>query len=137
MKPKLKRFQEIASKLDGNISKIADALGVSRGAVYRWIEADNSFKETIEESRGRVLDELVETAKLFAKGVPHFSDSGEFAGWQVQPDGQTLRYLLGTLGKKEGFGESVDITSKGESLKPETIEIEIIDRREQVIKGDE
>ena len=131
MKPKLKRFQEIASKLDGNISKIADALGVSRGAVYRWIEADNSFKETIEESRGRVLDELVETAKLYAKGVPRYVD-GKFNGWAVPPDGQTLRYLLGTLGKKEGFGDSIDITSKGESIKPETIKIEVIDKREQV-----
>ena len=132
MKPKLKRFKEIASKFDGNISNMAEALGVSRGAIYRWIEADNSFRETIEESRGRVLDELVETAKLFAKGVPRFSDSGEFAGWQVQPDGQTLRYLLGTLGKKEGFGESVDITSKGESIRPEKFTIEVIDRREQI-----
>ena len=131
MKPKLKKFKEIASRLGGNISKIADALGVSRGAVYRWIDADSSFKETIEESRGRLLDELIETAKLFANGVPRYVD-GKFNGWAVPPDGQTLRYLLGTLGRKEGFGESVDITSKGESIKPETLTIEVIDKREQI-----
>lgn len=27
-----------------------------------------------------------------------------------------IRYLLGSLGKKEGFGESLDITSGGEKI---------------------
>ncbi|MBQ2171637.1 MAG: hypothetical protein II454_00390 [Bacteroidales bacterium] len=135
MKPKLKRFKEVANQCEGNISKIADSLGVGRCTVYRWIESEAGFKEAIEEQRGRLLDKCIETAGILANGVPKIIEgpNGPMQmGWAVPPDGQTLRYLLGTLGRKEGFGESVDITSKGESIKPETLTIEVIDKREQV-----
>jgi len=140
MKPKLKQFKEVAKRYEGNISKMADALGVGRVTIYRWMESDAGFKEAIEEQRGRLLDKCIETAGILANGVPKIIEgpNGPMQmGWAVPPDGQTLRYLLGTLGRKEGFGESIDVTTKGESIKPETIEIEIIDRREQIVQGNE
>ena len=140
MKPKLKRFKEVANQCEGNISKIADSLGIGRCTVYRWIESEAGFKEAIEEQRGRLLDRCIETAGIIANGIPKIVEgpNGPIqCGWAVFPDGQTLRYLLGTLGRKEGFGESIDVTTKGESIKPETIEIEIIDRREQIVQGNE
>ena len=41
---------------------------------------------------------------------------GKVIGWEERPDGNMLRYLLGTLGKKEGFGESLDITTNGKDI---------------------
>lgn len=137
MKPKLKRFKEIAAAYDGNVSKIADALGVQRNSVYRWMQSDSAFKEIIEEYRQRLFDRCLETAKVFANGIPRMAETPEGVtqvGWIAPPDGQTLRYLLGVLGKKDGFGESIDVTTNGESIKPETLTIEVIDKREQVEK---
>lgn len=135
MKPKLTRFQQVAAEQCGNISKIADAFGVGRASVYRWLLTDEKFKSVIEEQRGRLLDRCIESAALLANGVPSWEESANgpvFNGWKVMPDGNMLRYLISTLGRKEGFGESLDVTSKGESIKPDPITIEVIDKREQV-----
>lgn len=136
MKPKLKRFKEVAFKCDGNISKIADWFGVERCTIYRWIETDSGYKQAIEEYRGRLLDRCLETAATLANGFPKMENTPEGTkqiGWIVPPDGNTLRYLLSTLGRKEGFGESLDVTTKGESIKQEPLIIEVIDKREQVL----
>lgn len=135
MKPKLTRFQQVAAEQCGNISKIADAFGVGRASVYRWLLTDEKFKSVIDEQRGRLLDRCIESAALLANGVPSWEESANgpvFNGWKVMPDGNMLRYLISTLGRKEGFGESLDVTSKGESIKPDPITIEVIDKREQV-----
>ena len=96
------------------------------------MDADPNFKRVVAEYRGRLFDKCLETAGHLANGIPRYDESGKFAGWSVMPDGNMLRYLLGVLGKREGFGESLDITTKGESILPEPITVEIIDRREQV-----
>ena len=136
MKPSLKRFKEIAQKHNGNISAMASAMGVWRSTIYDWIAEDESFKIVIDEYRGRLLDKCLETAERLANGIPILEDTAagaQFTGWKVAPDGNMLRYLISTLGRKEGFGEAIDVTSKGESIKPaEPITIEVIDRREQV-----
>ena len=136
MKPSLKRFQEIAKKCNGNISSIASALGIYRSTIYDWLSKDDDFKNTIDEYRGQLLDKCLETADYLANGIPIMEETengAEFRGWRVQPDGNMLRYLISTLGRKEGYGEAIDVTTKGESIKPsEPITIEVIDRREQV-----
>lgn len=142
MRPSLKRFKEVAKKCNGNISAIAASLCVNRRTIYDWMDGDEQFKDIIEEYRGRLFDKCLKTAELLANGVPiiELTENGpQFAGWKVMPDASTLRYLLSTLGRKEGFGEStaIDITSKGEKIMSEPITIEVIDRREQIIKDNE
>lgn len=138
MKPSLKQFREVAKKCNGNISAIADAFGKYRSTIYDWLSKDEDFRNTIEEYRGQLLDKCLETADYLANGIPIIEETengAEFRGWRVQPDGSMLRYLISTLGRKEGFGEAIDVTTKGESMKPSgPITIEVIDRREQVIK---
>lgn len=135
MKPTLKRFTEVAKKCNGNISSMASALAVYRSTIYNWLEDDKHFKTIIEEYRGRLFDKCLETAELLANGVPtiKMTKSGpQFTGWKVLPDASMLRYLLSTLGRKEGFGEAIDVTSNGHSIKPDPITIEVIDKREQI-----
>lgn len=139
MKPGLKRFEEVAKVCGGNISAMSAVLGVNRRTVYDWTETDPRFKAVISEHRGRLLDKCLKTAELLANGVPliETTETGQqqFAGWKVQPDSNMLRYLIGKLGASEGFGEHIDITSKGETIKdekPEPYIIRIVDDRTQV-----
>lgn len=137
MRPSLKRFKEVAKKCNGNVSAIASALCVNRRTIYDWMDEDEQFKTVIEEYRGRLFDKCLKTAELLANGVPtiEMTENGaQFTGWKVMPDSSMLRYLLSTLGRKDGFGEStaIDITSKGERIMSEPIQIEVIDRREQI-----
>jgi hypothetical protein len=60
-------------------------------------------------------------SRFFALGLPKV-ENGKLVGWIEKPDGQMLRYFLQTLGKDEGFGTSVDITSGGEAL-PQVINL--------------
>ena len=135
MKPSLKRFKEVAKKCNGNISAMATAFVVYRSTIYDWMDEDEQFKAVVEEYRGRLFDKCLKTAELLANGVPIFEMTEKeavFAGWKVQPDGNMLRYLISTLGRKDGFGEAIDVTSNGERIIPEPITIEIIDERKQV-----
>ena len=43
-------------------------------------------------------------------------EDGKIVGWTEKPDGNMLRYLLGHLGKNEGFGDSIDVTTNGKDV---------------------
>lgn len=130
-KPSVEKFKEVCEEVRGNIGKIAEAFGVHRCTIWYWCDGNQEFRAAIEDSKGRLLDECLRSARLLAIGIP--KDKKDVSkGWKEKPDGQMLRYLISTLGRREGFGESIDITSKGESIKPDPIIVEVIDRREQV-----
>lgn len=138
--PRLKKFKEVAKQCNGNISAIAQVFGVTRKTIYDWAKGNEKIGETIQEYRGRLLDKCLKTAELLANGIPKITQTKSgpvFSGWEVMPDAGMLKYLMSTLGRKEGFGDGIDITSNGETIKPEPITIEVVDRREQVIKKDE
>lgn len=115
---------------------MAATLDVYRSTIYRWCEKDKSFQDVIDEYRGRFLDRCLQTAEATALGIPKLKN-GKLVGWIERPDSYMLRYLIGKLGSKEGWGESLDVTSKGESIKPDPVVIEVIDRREQIDTGND
>lgn len=123
-------------KYGGNITNVADALGVSRVSIHGWINKDARFKKAYKEQRGRTLDSLVKTAISLAQGIPKIKD-GKRVGWKEEPNWKVLTYLIGKYGAEEGFGEKVDITSNGESIKADPVVVEIIDSRAQVTKEEE
>ena len=131
-KPKIEVFTEVCTKARGNKTRIAEALGVSRVIVHNWINNDPRFKKAVEDQQGRLFDRLLQTAESVALGVPKLDKDGKRIGWKEAPDTKMLTYLIGHLGVKEGFGDRLDITTNGESIKPEHTVIEIIDKREQV-----
>lgn len=134
-KPSLEKFKQIAEACNGTIGKMANAMGVYRSTIYVWMK-DERYKNVIEEYRGKLLDECLSVARIAALGIPKVKDK-KVVGWIEKPDSMMLRYLIGKLGSQEGFGESIDVTSKGESIKPDPVVIEVIDRREQVAKAEE
>lgn len=109
------------TKYRGNLSQVARAFGVSRHAVYDWIKKEPDFGLVRDDARGEFLDEVISTARVVALGIPLKDDKGNFAGYQVPPDGSMLRYLLSTLGRTEGFGEHIDVTTDGKALSGVTL----------------
>lgn len=134
-KPSLKRFKEVCDACKGVITNVAKAFGVSRKTIYDWCWTDESFKEALDEYKGQLLDECLKSARILALGIPELDANKKIIGWKERPDGFMLRYLMGTLGRREGFGENIDITSNGQTIKTEPIQIEVIDSRAQVRKA--
>ena len=135
-KPTLKKFNEIAEKAGGNISTIAKAFNVNRKTVYEWAKEDTDFQDVIDDQRGRILDDCIATSRVLARGIPILDENKKIVGWEERPDSQMVRYLMSTLGRKEGFGENIDLTTAGNPLSS-NINIEIIDKREQVLTDDD
>lgn len=115
MKPKVKKFKEAVERYGGNLTKVAEAFGVSRTMVYNWIKSVPELKEVVDDARMRLFDDCLSTARIVANGIPQV-EGGKIVGWAERPDSNMLRYLLGSLGKSEGFGESIDVTSGGEKI---------------------
>lgn len=110
---------------------MATALGVYRSTIYKWCADNPEYQAVIDEYRGRLLDECLRSARAVSIGIPKTKD-GKIVGWIERPDGYMLRYLISTLGRREGFGEAIDLTSKGESIKPDPVVIEVIDSRDKI-----
>lgn len=130
-KPNFETFKEIADACQGNYTKIAQAFSVSRQTVYNWCEADKEFREIVNDYKMRLYDEALTAARALCVGVPKIDASGKFVGWIERPDPNTVRYILSTLGKNEGFTERRDITSNGESIFPKVISLALEDGLEE------
>lgn len=121
-KPDADTFRMIVQQCGGNLTKVAKILKCSRWIINEWMKADSKFKQIVHDERMALFDECVVTARTVAMGIPIYEEQYDaqgnpildangkpkkvFAGWQERPDGQMLRYMMSTLGRKEGFGES-------------------------------
>lgn len=124
-KPDFDRFKEIADACQGNLTKIAQALGCARQSVYNWMAEDPKYREVVDDYKMRLYDDALTAARALCVGVPKVDSQGRFVGWIERPDPNTVRYILSTLGKNEGFTERHDITSNGQSLFPKVISLSL------------
>lgn len=115
MKPSLETFKKALKKYGGNVTKVAESFNMSRGQVHKWIRDDEEWKQALDDSRMNLFDDCLTTARVIALGIPNVED-GKIVGWTEKPDGNMLRYLLGHLGKNEGFGDSIDVTTNGKDV---------------------
>ena len=93
----------------GIVSTIATRLGVTWNTARAWIDADPITAQAYQDEENRVLDVAEGTIiKSIQEG-----------------DTQDAKWLLSRKGKRRGYGDSTDITSGNEPLKPPQI-IEII-----------
>ena len=129
-KPTYDALREALAKAHGNLTNTAALLGVSRVSLWIYARDDEEFGRIIKDSRKTTLDNL-------ALGIPDIDPvTKKVVGWVEKPDGQMLRYFMSTLGRDEGFGDALDVTSKGEKIN-NAVQVEIIDKRSDVIKEDE
>lgn len=99
---------QAVKKYRGHKSNIAASFGVERHTLNRWLKDRPDYASIVEDARGRMLDDTIENAWLLANGIKDIQD-GKFVGWLERPDGQTMRYLMSTLGREEGFGERIEV----------------------------
>lgn len=136
-KPSLKEFKAVLKKTRGNLTNTAELLGVVRSTLWQWAKLDEDFAEAIKDVRKGKLDQFVTTAELLALGIPDIDpETKKVVGWVEKPDGLMLRYFMSTLGRDEGFGENLDVTTNGKDIS-NTIQVEIIDKRSDVWNTDE
>lgn len=115
MKPKINKFRKAVEQYGGNLTKVAKSLKVSRSQVYNWINEDPEFKTIVDDTRLELFDVCITSARVLAAGIPDIQ-GGKMVGWIERPDSGMVRYILGTLGRKEGFGENIDITTNGKDI---------------------
>lgn len=115
MKPEIETFREAVRKHNGNLTKVAESFGVWRQTVYTWMGEDEQYQAVVDDARGKMFDSCLSTAQVLANGIPNIQD-GKIIGWIEKPDGSMLRYLMSTLGRREGFGESIDVTTNGKEI---------------------
>jgi len=87
---KKEQVEPLIPRLNGNLSRIADSLGTTRGCVRRLIDKHDDLKQALEDSRERVLDEL------------------EDATWQdaIENRDPAMRcFLLKTRGRHRGYDQ--------------------------------
>ena len=101
-----KKLMDALTESLGNISLACESLSIKRDLYYKYYDCDEDFRKHAEKCRERRLD--------FAE---HKLDK------LVEQENPTaILFLLKTIGKSRGYSErqEIDMTSKGESIKPET-----------------
>lgn len=83
-------------KFEGNITRVATALGRSRRVMATYISRDPQLVELQEDIEDMFLDEVEEIAKNNAR----------------KGDGGLMKFVLQTLGKKRGYVTRVETTGK-------------------------
>ena len=107
MQPELETFREVVERYRGNLTMVAKAFGVSRKTICNWYNTGgDEWKHVIQDARMRLFDDCLISAEVLARGIPEKDEQGNIIGWIEKPDGQMVRYLLSTLGKNEGFGDT-------------------------------
>lgn len=131
-KPTLEELSEALKKTRGNLTNTARLLGISRTTLWRYGKEIPEMGDLIKESRKEKLDQFVTTAELLALGIPDIDpDTKKVVGWIEKPDGQMLRYFMSTLGRDEGFGDNIDVTTNGKDIN-NVLQVEVIDKRSDV-----
>ncbi len=107
-------------KAGGNVSLVAKAFGVRRSTVYVWMNDNPEYKAVLEDARGAFLDEALASARILVRGIPEVVKDPDGktrqVGWITPPDSGMTRYIIGTLGRKEGLGEHIDVTTNGKDI---------------------
>ena len=116
MRPDLETFTEVAELHGGNITAIAKAFKVSRRCVYNWIDEDPEFERLIRLSRRSIYDMALQATRVLLSSIPIVDENGTVTGWSNLPDSPMARYVLGSLGKDDGFGNKVDVTTNGKDI---------------------
>lgn len=116
MKPATEAFVKAVNEARGNLSEVARMFHVERNTVGVWVRNDEDFKAAVKSARLGLFDRCLTTAEVVALGVAERDKDGRFVGWKTAPDGQMLRYLISKIGRDEGFGDSMDVTTNGKDI---------------------
>ena len=105
--PKQLEFLELYIPRKYNITAICNEVGISRRTYYDWCKEKPGFEDTCNDLKEGMVDTAIETIMKAME----------------QMDSKAAIFVLKTLGKSRGFGETLDITSNGETIQIPSINI--------------
>ena len=107
-KPRLEAFQKVCKAKMGNITKIAEAMNVTRRSVQNWIENDKRFADFHQDTIEGLVDQCESQLNILINGIPRIIDN-RFEGWIERPDVACILFTLKTRGKQRGWVERQEI----------------------------
>ncbi len=96
MTKKMRAFLVALAKNNLNISKTCEEVGMARVTHYDWLEKNLQYRTLFEELEESRLD-MAEDSLLKAANIGNV---------------QAAIFLLKTKGKKRGYGENLEVSSK-------------------------
>ena len=129
MQPTLETFREAVNSCRGNLSRVATVFKCTRATIANWVTAGGEeWKQVVRDARMRLFDDCLVSAEVLARGIPDKDENGNILGWLEKPDGQMVRYLLSTLGKQEGFGDTPETAADKplEASQPKAIRVQVV-----------
>ena len=120
-KPANSKIIELFRVNMGNKTEVAEALNVSRRALYNWIEDDSDLKEAIESQEEANID--FTESKLFARIEGYEHPDTHISNFQgtvtvtditkhYPPDATSIIFFLKTRAKHRGYIERQEVTGK-------------------------
>lgn len=95
-KPSKKMLVELAEHYAGVVTDIADACGVVRMTVYRWMEKDPDFKAQMDDQNTVLVNLAIKGLRY---NLEHNSE-------------RSVHYTLDRLARDKGFGRLIKIQDK-------------------------
>ena len=136
-KPPIEEIKQALEKTRGNLTNTAKLLGIDRVTLWYWSKNDPEVRDAIANSRKGKLDQFITTAEILALGIPDIDpETKKVIGWVEKPDAGMLKFFMSTLGRDEGFGDAMDLTTNGKDLNS-VVQVEIIDKRSDVIQEEQ
>lgn len=86
-----KTILDLIRKTNGNVSRVADAMGTDRGCIRRKVDADQELQDALKQARERQIDQLEEAV---------------FERAQDSQDTTLQLFILKTQGRHRGWDQS-------------------------------
>lgn len=101
------KFLQLYGPMYYNITAVCNSIGINRQTFYQWCKETPGFKQSIEDLEQGMTDKAIEVINKTMESL----------------DAKSAMFVLKTLGKKRGFGETLDITSNGQTIQIPIINI--------------
>jgi hypothetical protein len=116
------KFLEVLEECNGLISPACKKFGISRAAVYKWLEEDWFVQAVQEIIDGPVCDHVESKMHEKINGVlvQVITPNGPVV-YEREPSDRMIEFFLKNKGTKRNYGDKRDITSGGEKISSKII----------------
>ena len=107
-------FIQIFKSNATNLSSSCRAFKINRKTFYDWYNADENFREAVEEARMEIKDFGESQLFTLMKGIPKLDKKGKLIGWISRPDTAAIIFFNKTKNKDRGYVERMEIRNREE-----------------------
>lgn len=104
------RMLSALAKHRGVVTPACRECGIARDTYYGWLERYEGYAKLVREVKD-IAHDFVES--IMFQRIEEGSDA-------------LIKYYLSTQARDRGYGESVDVTTKGETIKPASFDLDAL-----------